>query len=98
MRILKPAEGRGQRSDLLDALALADANVHTPLADVLARLPRSLLAKSEVVVCGPAHALAAAPLRAVQACCRHVHVIAAGELSRLFADDALAAGEAPHAS
>jgi hypothetical protein len=89
VRVLSPSEGRGQRSDLLDELALADDNRHTPLAETLARVPRAQLAKAEAVVCGPAKSLEQAPLRALAARCRHLHVLSAAELPRIFQDNPL---------
>lgn len=96
-RILKPSEGRAQRSDLLDALALADASTGAPLAETLRHLPRGSIAKSEMIVAGDAAQLAAAPLNALRAACRNVQLVTHEDLPRLFDDDVLAAVEAGNA-
>jgi len=92
-RILRPAEGRRQRSDLLDALAAADENLRTPLGDTLRRLPRGWLAKSELIVCGKGRHLAAAPLGALRGVARNIQLITQEDLPRVFKDDPLAALE-----
>jgi len=90
-RTLAPAEGRGQRSALLDALADVDANTRTRLDETIGSLPRDQLRQGQVVVVAPsAKGLATAPLGALRAACRSVTVVTDRELPLVFEDDPLA--------
>jgi len=90
-RVLAPAEGRGQRSALLDALADADENTKIPLEDLLGRLARGQMRMAQVVLVAPdSQRLASAPLGGVRAECRSVTVITDKRLPEVFEDNPLA--------
>lgn len=93
-RILHPAEGRGQRSSLLDALADVDENIDTPLTDVLAGLHRGQFSRGQVVVIAPdSPRLAGASLAAIRAEGKSLTIITERELPEIFQDNPLAVAE-----
>ena len=91
VKALVPAEGRGQRSALLDALADADENTKIPLEDLLSHLARAQMRTAQVVLVAPdSQRLTSSPLGAVRAECRSLTVIAEDRLPEVFEDNPLA--------
>ena len=93
-RALAPAEGRAQRSALLDALADVDVNTRVQLHRTVEILRRGQLREGQVIVVTPhADRVKTAVLNPVRAACRHLSVITEHELPEVFEDDPLAAAE-----
>ncbi len=93
-RALAPAEGRAQRSALLDALADVDVNTRVQLHRTVEILRRGQLREGQVIVVTPhADRVKTAALNPVRAACRHLSVITEHELPEVFEDDPLAAAE-----
>lgn len=93
-QVLPPGEGRGQRGDLLDALAEVDNNMRVRLGQVLATLRRSQLRQAQVIVITPdSERIDNVPLGAIRAASRHLSVVTDKGLDELFDDNPLAAGE-----
>jgi len=83
----RPAAGRGQRRALLDALADADANTTTRLAQTLSALHRDQLGQAQaVVVTARSDQVDQGPLLEVRSACRHLTVLAEPQLARVFQD------------
>jgi uncharacterized protein (DUF58 family) len=81
------APGRGQRSALLDALALADDNTQWGLAETLGRLSRSALGQAQVIVISPAEEEPPfGQLRAIRGACRHLSVLSGRRIEECFED------------
>jgi uncharacterized protein (DUF58 family) len=94
VRVLAPAGGRGQRRDLLDALAdVALDSPHT-LTDTLSHLRRSQLRQAQVVLLAARRSsVKETPLLPVRLACRHLRVINEDDLEGFFDDDPLAVPE-----
>ncbi|MBS3735464.1 MAG: DUF58 domain-containing protein [Phycisphaerae bacterium] len=92
-RLWRPAGGRGQRRQLLDALADVGATDHS-LSRTLGALHRADLADAEVIAVTPDAAVGDA-LADLRGACRRLRVIRPAELSAYFIDDAPAAVDAP---
>ena len=90
--VYKPAAGRGQRRQLLDALADVSANSRNPISTVLEQLHRGQFNRALVYVLTAAEAgLKNAPLGAIASASRRLIVVDDGSLAAVF-DDAGAAG------
>ncbi len=99
IKVLPPAEGRGQRCTLLDALAEVDDNIRIPLNQTLAKLNRRQLQQGQVIVVAPqTERLKSASLNLIRAACRHLTVVTERQLSEVFEDNPLAADEEYHAA
>lgn len=85
-RVFRPAGGRGQRHQLLDALADVDTHTSRPLGETLAALgPRDLTEAQVVAVTGDTQA--GGGLTAVRFACRHLTVIPPGAVEQYFEDE-----------
>jgi len=87
-QVLRPAEGRSQRSALLDTLAEVDESTWIPLSDVLAALRREQLRNAQVILIAPDSPwLHAAPIAALRAEARSLTVITDKHLDEVFEDN-----------
>jgi uncharacterized protein (DUF58 family) len=94
VRAISPSEGRGQRSDLLDALAEADDNLTVDLGALLAGMARGKLRQAQVLLVAPAsEELRSAPLAGIRAEGRSLTIVTDEELPELFEDDPLVVAE-----
>lgn len=90
MRCIPPDSGRGQRRDLLDALADVDDNAERDVADAAALVPRGGLRESQIVI------LAGRPpeadlLRALRFAGRSLRTVTDDRIEEYFIDDPLVA-------
>ncbi|MDY6913731.1 MAG: DUF58 domain-containing protein [Planctomycetota bacterium] len=89
-----PAQGRGQRCTLLDALADVDANTTRPLEQTLQAIRRGILRQAEVVlITADTRIDGKDALRPLRAACRHLTVIHEDDLPLVFDDDPLSRQE-----
>jgi len=97
--ILRPSDGRGQRSSLLDALADADENTKIPLGEVLTSISRGYLRKSQVIAIAPeSPELWSVGFGSVRSECRSLTIITEKQLGEVFRDDPLAGEEGNNAA
>ncbi len=99
VRVMPPAEGRGQRCMLLDALAHMDINTTTGLEETIQHLHRGQLRQGQVIVLTPGESkLGIAELGLIRTACRNLTVITEAQLEKVFVDDRLAMAGRIHAA
>ena len=90
VRVIRPAAGRAQLRQLLDALAEVGDNVSRPLQHTLNALPPDSLRLAQVLMLTPRTDIDAAPLLGLRAVCGHLTVIAGPQqLARVFEETAI---------
>jgi uncharacterized protein (DUF58 family) len=95
IRVFPASAGRGQRRELLDALAEADTNTNWRLGEMARMFRPGQLAQSQVVVLtDSANGNKKDALLHMRPFSRHVRVIASDALNEFFDDSPMAAGEA----
>ncbi|MFW6132576.1 MAG: DUF58 domain-containing protein [Planctomycetota bacterium] len=92
-RLFRPAGGRGQRRQLLDALAEVDLNTAHGLPAALAKLRRADLVNAEVLAV-TGDTLATEALGRLRAVCRGLQLIHPADLEEYFIDEALPGSDA----
>ena len=91
--VYKPAAGRGQRRQLLDALADVGANTRSPISTVLEQLHRGQFNRALVYVLTADEAgLKDAPLGSIASASRRLIVVDDGSLAAVFDDSGAAEG------
>ena len=86
-RVFEAAPGRGQRCELLDALADVDANTQYRLEASLGGLRRNLLHKAQVIVItARSRALPTGLISSLRTSCRHLTVLGKEQIDHVFKD------------